>query len=211
MLHVFLGTDRKKVLAALNAAVSKEKGKVVRISDASSMEDMRAALAGGGMFVEKRAVVLDRVSDNEEIWGIVLATLPSLAEQSDAYFIYEEKADAATKRLLEKYAEKVEVFDAPKTAKPRPTVFALVNYMNAGDKKKLWVGYQQELANGNAPEAIHGTLFWGAKQALLSARSAPDTERSKKFVAELAELPHQSRRRGEELEYALERFILSHV
>src|SRR3989338_7423183 len=207
MLFVFLGTDTKKALAALNTAVSKLKQSVVRVSDASSLEDVRAALGGGGMFGEKRSVVLDRLSDNDELWQLVLAQLSSLQEQSDIFFIYEERADAATKRLLQKYAEQFEVFDAPKAAKPRPTVFSLVNYLNAGDKKKLWVGYQQELSIGNAPEAIHGTLFWGAKQALLGARSTKDAERSKKFVSELAELPHQSRRRGEELEYALERFI----
>ncbi len=211
MLSVFLGTDTKKALAALNAAVSKTKLPVIRVSDASSLTDVQAVLQGGGMFGEKRAVVLDRLSDNDELWNIVFDRLASLAEQSDSHFIYEEKVDAATKKLLQKYAEKVEIFDAPKSAKPRPTVFALVNYMQAGDKKKLWVGYQQELASGNAPEAVHGTLFWGAKQAFLAARSTKDIERSRKYIATLAELPHESRRRGEELEYALERFILSEV
>ena len=211
MLHVFLGTDKSKALAALNIAVSKLGISVVRVSDASSIEDVRAALAGGGMFGEKRSVVLDRLSDNEETWGLMLAQLPALQEQSDTFFIYEEKVDAATKKLLQKYAEKVEVFDTSKAARARPTVFSLVNHMNAGDKKKLWVGYQQELSIGNAPEAIHGTLFWGVKQALLNARDAQNVQHSKRLLAELAELPHESRRHGEELEYALERFILSRV
>ena len=211
MLFVFLGTDTKKALAALNTAVSKLKQSVVRVSDASSLEDVRAALGGGGMFGEKRSVVLDRLSDNDELWNLVIDRLASIAEQSDAFFLYEEKANAATKKLLQKYAENVEIFDAPKSAKARPTVFSLVNYMNAGDKKKLWVGYQQELSLGNATEAIHGTLFWGVKQALLNARDAQNVQRSKRLLAELAELPHESRRHGEELEYALERFILSRV
>lgn len=211
MLTVFLGTDTKKALTAINVATSKQKGSIVRISDASSLDDLRAALAGGGMFAEKRVVILDRVSDNDELWEVALGSLSSLAEQADQYFIYEEKADAATKKQFSKYAENVEVFDSMKAAKPRPTVFALVNYMQAGDKKKLWVGYQQELISGNAAEAIHGTLFWGAKQALLTARSEKDVARAKKYIAQLAELPHESRRHGEELEYALERFILSEV
>ena len=211
MLFVFLGTDTKKALAALNTAVSKLKQSVVRVSYASSLEDVRAALGGSGMFGEKRAVVFDRLSDNDELWSLVIDRLASIAEQSDAFFLYEEKANAATKKLLQKYAEKVEVFDASKMAKSRPTVFSLVNYMNAGDKKKLWVAYQQELLSGNAPEAIHGTLFWGVKQALLAARNVESVGRSKRLLAELAELPHKSRRQGEELEYALERFILSEV
>ena len=211
MLQAFLGTDRKKALAALNAAVSKTTTSVIRVSDASSLDDLRAALAGGGMFAEKRAVVLDRVSDNEEMWGMLLHALPTLKEQLDHYYIYEEKADAATKKLFQKNADKIETFDAPKSAKLRPTVFALVNHMQAGDKKKLWIAYQQELLNGNAAEMIHGTLFWGMKQALLTARDARSVERSRRLVAELTELPHVSRRRGEELEYALELFILTSI
>lgn len=211
MLYVFLGTDRQKALAAVNTSTSKIKGHVIRVSDASPLADVQAAFSGGGMFAEARAVVLDRLSDREELWNFLVEALPSLAEQSDTFFLYEEKVDAATRRLLEKHAEKVEVFDAPKSARERPTVFALVNYMKAGDKKKLWVAYQEELLSGNAPEAIHGTLFWGAKQDVLSARGAQNAERSKRLVALLSELPHESRRRGEELEYALERFILSSV
>ena len=211
MFYLFLGTDRKKALAALNAAVSKSKSRVIRVSDASPIEDIRAALGGGGMFAEKRVVVFDRLSDNAEMWEILTEALPTIAASDDDFFISEEKVDAATKRLFEKHAKKVEIFDAPKSAKERPSVFALVNYVKAGDKKKLWVAYQQELESGNAPEAIHGVLFWGVKQNLLAARDVQNIQRSKRLVAELAELPHQARRRGEELEYALERFILSSV
>jgi hypothetical protein len=211
MLHVLLGTDTTKALTALNAVISKLKLPAVRLSDASSADDVGAALQGGGMFGGKRTVVLDRLSDNEELWQLVVEHLENLQQQQDYYFLYEEKVDAGTKKLLTKYAEKMETFDSPKSAKPRPTVFALVNYLQAGDRKKLWVGYQQELAAGNAPEAIHGTLFWGAKQAVLSARSAEETQRAKKILVQLTELPHEARRRGEELEYALERFILSKV
>ena len=64
------------------------------------------------MFGEKRIVVLDRVADNEEMREIMLAELPSLSGQSDTYVLYEEKVDAATKRLFEKHAEKVEVLTA---------------------------------------------------------------------------------------------------
>lgn len=211
MLHVFLGTDTPKALKAINSSVLKLGMPAVRVSDASSIEDVRAAIAGGGMFAQKRAVVLDRLSDNDELWQLVVDELEHIALQSDHYFLYEEKADATAKRVLQKYADDIAVFDAPKAAKSRPTVFALVNHMQSGDKKKLWVGYQQELALGNAPEAIHGTLFWGVKQALLRARITEDVERSKRLLVELAELPHASRRSGEELEYALERFILTEI
>ena len=211
MLHVFLGTDRKKALAALNSEVEKRKSVIIRLADTSSAADLHAALGGGGMFAQRKAVVLDRISDNEALWPLLVEKLPQLAESGDDYFIYEEKPLAAERRLLEKYAADSRSFDLPKSGKERPSVFSLVNHLRAGDKKQLWVEYQQELARGNAPEAIHGVLFWGAKQAMLTARSAKDVEHAKKFIIELTELPHESRRKGEELEYALERFILTFV
>ena len=44
--------------------------------------------------------------------------------------------------------------------------------------------------------------------SLAYALKGGDHERATKLVAELAELPHQARRRGFELEYALEHYIL---
>ena len=211
MLHVFLGTDRKKALDALRAEVDKRHLPTLRLTDTSSATDLRAVLAGGGMFAQKRLVTLDRLSDNEELWPLVVDALPHLAESSDEFFIYEQKLLAAEKRFLDKHAANTRTFDLPKSSKDRPSVFSLVNHMRAGDKKKLWVGYQQELAQGNAPEAIHGVLFWGVKQMLLAARSPKDGEKAKKLIIQLTELPHESRRRGEELEYALERFMLSNT
>ena len=43
----------------------------------------------------------------------------------------------------------------------------------------------------------------------MKASDAKSKERAKKLIALLAELPHETRRRGVELEYALERFVLS--
>ena len=206
MLKVFLGTDRKTARAALDAAIGGVP--VVRISDASSMDDFQAALRGVWMFGSARAVVFEGISGNGEMFDVLIEHLVSLAGSDEQFFVYEERLDAATKRTFEKSA-KAQIFDLPKSAKAYPTVFKLADYMKKGDKKQMWVAYQRELAQGNAPEAIHGVLFWGAKQFLLGAKATKDIERSRKLIATLAELPHESRRRGEELEYALERFILS--
>lgn len=208
MLSVFLGTDRKKARAAAAAAAGEN---AARISDANSLGDFLAALSvGPSMFGEKRAVVFDGVSANEEMRAALLDALPALAGAEQEFFVLEEKPDAALKKVLQKNAHKVETFDSAKK-KEYPTVFKLADYLKKGDRKNAWVGYQRELAEGNAPEAIHGVLFWGAKQYLLGARGGKDITRGRALVAQLAELPHVSRRGGEELEYALERFILSVV
>lgn len=211
MLYVFLGTDRKKTQSTLSAAVERLKVPMTRISDGNPLGDLTAALQQGtSMFGESRVVVLDSIGTNQEMRDQLVAALPALAASPEHFFILEEKPDADLKKKLQKYAHKLETFDVAKK-KEYPTVFKLADYLKKADKKNMWVAYQRELASGNAPEAIHGVLFWGAKQALLGARGAQDAERSKRLVAMLAELPHESRRHGEELEYALERFILSAV
>lgn len=212
MLHLFTGTDRELARKKLNAAVAKAAGKkeVLRITDANTLADLQESLRGSGMFGESRVVVFESVLGNEEMRDVLLPELPRLKRAEQIFFVFEEKPDAATRKQLEKHADESERFDAAKKAERGNTIFALANALKRGDKKALWVAYQRELAGGNEPEAIHGVLFWGAKQMFLSARAgSAEHERASVLVAELAELPHASRRRGVEIEYALERFLLS--
>lgn len=207
MLFFLHGTDREKVKAELESLLKKAKTEVVRISDVHALADLHAALQGGGMFGGARTVVLDGVFANPEMASAVLSALLRMRDGADTIYIVEEKLDAATKKQVEKYAESTKKFDAPKKAEQK-TIFELANALRRGDKKGLWIAYQRELL-ANEPEAIHGVLFWGAKQALQYARSEKDVARSRALVAKLAELPHEARRRGVELEYALEQFALS--
>lgn len=204
MIYFFTGSDREKARAALRRAQGKQSA--VRITDAHTIDDFRSALQGRGMFDETRAIVLDGIFSNAEMREAFLQQIEALAGSDDTFLVYEEKIDAATRKKIEKYAEKTEKFEAPKTVK-RGDVFVLASALGQGDKKALWVGYQRALARKEAPEAIHGVLFWGAKQMALSGQGEK-AERGRRFVAELAELPHEARRKGFDLEYALEKYIL---
>jgi len=195
----------------IERTVKKARYEIARITDANSIEDLRAALQGPGMFGGKRILVLEGVLANEEMLPLVLETLPRLAESAEVVFVYEEKPNADLRRKLEKYAETRVRHDALGKAKDN-TVFALAGALARGDRKALWVGYQRALARGERAEAIHGILFWGAKRVLLAARKgSTEYQRGAALVAELAELPHKARRSGFELEYALERFMLADV
>ena len=210
MLYFFSGTDRKKAYAATDAAIqksSKNGPHIVRITDANAPADLAAVLGGGGMFGEKHVIMLDGVCANGEMREVFFAAMPEMAKSKELFFVLEGKLDAPTRKGIEKYAEKAERFDVKKE-KEGGEIFELARALRRGDKKALWVGYQRALLRDEAPEAIHGVLFWGAKQALLAARGAKDMERPKRLVAELAELPHEARRHGFALEYALERYIL---
>jgi DNA polymerase III delta subunit len=212
MLHFYSGTDRAKAREGMQKAVAKAQGKgasVVRISDASKPDDLKASLSSGGMFAQDRIVILEGVFENIEMRMIMLEQLPALKKSADHFYILEEKPDAATKKQIEKYSETFEKFDAIKKSDGATTIFALANALRAGDKKALWVGYQRELLNDAAPEAIHGVLFWAAKDMFLKSRAENEKSRAKSLIATLTELPHEARRQGEDLEYALERFVLS--
>ncbi|OGG50925.1 hypothetical protein A2763_02710 [Candidatus Kaiserbacteria bacterium RIFCSPHIGHO2_01_FULL_54_36] len=212
MLHFYFGTDRKKARTEMNAAIERmdKKALLVRISDANLPEDLAAALSGGGLFSEKRAVVLDGVLANDEMRERMLEALSSMRDSEERFFILEEKPDAATRKQIEKYAGKSYRFDSA-SAKKDGSIFGLANALRRGDRKGLWVAYQRELASKSAPEAIHGVLFWAAKDMFIKPAAGIARVRAKKLIETLAELPHEARRRGEEMEYALERFVLSMV
>ncbi len=210
MLYVFTGTDREKARTAMDAAVEKHAGKgaeTIRVNDAGTRADLEAALQGAGMFGGARAVVLDGIMANEEMRLLFVRDIERIGESSEQYFLLEEKPDAVLRKLLEKHAENVEKFEAVKSEK-EDAFFPFVNAFRAGKKKDLWVLLQREYAAGKAPEALHGSLFWAAKQMILRPRVQADIAKGQRFVAALTALPHESRRRGEELEYALERFVL---
>jgi len=210
MLYFFTGTDRKKAYAAMEAALKKSTNKgsrVVRITDANTPADLAAVLGGRGMFDESRVVVLNGVLANEEMRTVLLASLARMRDSEETFFILEEKPDAATRKQIEKYAEHSERYDKP-AEKKGGDIFAIAGALRRADKKALWVNYQRQLAENAAPEAIHGVLFWAAKEMFLKARTDAEKSRATALLEDLAELPHESRRRGVELEYALEMFVL---
>lgn len=210
MLCLFFGSDRNAARAALAAVLEKRRTEVLRITDAHTVSDLESALRGPGMFGAARIVVCDGLlgGANEEMRTLLAGALPRLADADEEYFLLEGALDAATKALLKKHVAQSQQFDAPKAPEEK-TIFALASALQRGDKKALWIGLMREYAKGSAPEAVHGLLFWGAKQLVLKARSGEDDARGRRLVVQLAELPHLARRRGEDMSYALERFALS--
>lgn len=210
MLHLYLGTDRDKARSKMGAAVEKvaKKAEVVRITDAHTIEDLKASMQGGWMFGGTRVLVFEGVCTNVDLCDVFLDSLEYLAKSEEEVFVFESKPLADVRKKLEKYASSVEKFDAP--AKERDAgVFAMANALRKRDKKTLWVAYMREVAKDNPSEMIHGVLFWAAKDMFLKSSDAAARTRAAALVASLTELPHEARRRGEPMEYALERFILS--
>jgi len=209
MIHLYLGTDREKARAAMNSAVemAAKKADVVRITDAHIIDDVKTVLLGAGMFAAPRVLVFENVCSNPDLCDTVTDALKHLST-SETVFMFELKPLAELRKTLEKYADTVEKFDAPKKERDA-SIFAIASALRSGDKKSLWVSYMREIEKGSAPEAIYGVLFWAAKEAALKSGAGAARMRAQRLVAELAELPHAARRRGEDVEYALERFVLA--
>src|SRR3990167_2467139 len=210
MLFLYTGTDRKKAYAAMEAALkktAKKDSRTVRITDANTPADLTAVFGGRGMFDESRILVLNGVLGNEEMRAMLLDSLAHMRDSEETFFILEEKPDAATRKQIEKYAQRSERYDKP-GGKKSGDIFAIAGALRRADKKALWVNYQRQLAGDAAPEAIHGVLFWAAKDMFQKARTEAEKSRATALLEDLAELPHESRRRGVELEYTLELFVL---
>src|SRR3989338_1473533 len=194
MLFLYTGTDRKKAYAAMEAALkktAKKDSRIVRITDANAPADLAAAFGGGGMFGESRVVVLNGILANEEMRTVLLDSLARMRDSEEAFFILEEKPDAATRKQIEKYAEASERYDKP-SEKKGGDIFAIANALRRADKKALWVNYQRQLAGDAAPEAIHGVLFWAAKDMFLKARTEGEKGRATALLEDLADLQHES-------------------
>jgi len=106
MLYLYLGTDREKARAKMNTAVEKaaKKADIVRITDANTIDDLKASLQGGGMFAQKRVLVFEGVCTNLELCDVLLESLERLSKSDEDVFVYEEKPLADVRKKLEKYA-----------------------------------------------------------------------------------------------------------
>src|ERR1043166_3235415 len=134
MLLLFYGSDRDKARMALNKALEKavKRADIVRITDAHAAADLEAALQGPGMFGPPaggaRVAVFDSIlgGANEEMRQKLLDSLEQLRDSDERFFLLEGALDAATRKQVEKYAEKSEKFDAPKKDKDN-SIFAPQN------------------------------------------------------------------------------------
>ncbi|MBI4067952.1 hypothetical protein HY413_00905 [Candidatus Kaiserbacteria bacterium] len=172
--------------------------------------DIEKLLAAQGLFYSKRIVVFDNVLKEKNAQKILLPYMEVLARSEHVFLVLEEELSADLKKQLVAHATKAIISDeGEKQAKSGPD-WAVTNALEKKDSKGLWLAIVRSLLEGAPPEQVHGQLFWKAKQILLAGRLHIWSHDSiRKLIAELAELPHEARRRGMEMKYALERFALT--
>jgi len=215
MFYVYHGLDEKASRGKLRRAMDALQKRVpyahiLRITDEDEEEiSLKDILESKGLFHPRRVVLFDKVLSNKVIREDIFKHLKEMKESEHIFFIYEEKISAAHEKKLSQYAEKIEKSDRKETEKKKENVFALANALGSGKRSDVWIEYRKALLSGAAPEALHGMIFWKVKDMLVKGISGSREDEYREMLSMLAEMPHKTRRDGVELEYALERFILS--
>lgn len=241
MLYAFYGTDTAKSGEKARALVASLQAKrpdaaYARLDadtwDASVLE---GHLGGQGLFSNKYIIFLDRVGESPDARESLLGFAPAMKDSANIFVLYEGKASAETKKVLEKNADKAVVSDEPAptgfgatAGKGEFNIFALADAVGARNGLKAWAIYRSAVDAGLEPESIIGTLFWQAKSMVSAARSSTAAEAGlspfvfskakssaknyspaelQKMMADLISLYHDSHRGLVDGELAVESFV----
>ena len=217
MIYFYHGTDTDKARTKAHELIDSLRKKKPDASffkldtehfDISKLEEY---IGGQGLFSNKYIVLLDRLCEDKEVKEAFIEKLKEIKESENIFILLEGKIDKATATKIEKKAEKTAVFDiAEKKEKEVYNAFALADAFGRKDKKNAWVLYRTAIEKGEAPEALHGMLFWKIKTLILSGNAYGwKEEELLKVLDELVTVYHDARRGRHELETGLEALLLA--
>lgn len=237
MIYLLYGNDRAKVREKLSSLLKtlfakKPDASLIRVSvDEFAKTPLQEYVGVQGLFETKAIIVFDTLLSAPEHKTAIMEYLPELRESSNVFILLEDELDKKTLLLLTEHAEKVQEFSAPKKAATSAfNIFALPDAVGERNKKKAWVTYEIGKMHNVSSEEMHGMLFWGVKNMILSqeAKSAKDAglspfvyQKASRFSKNyspdelhglskgLMELYHKARRGEGTFDIMLEKFILS--
>lgn len=165
---------------------------------------------GQGLFESKYIIFLDRLCEDKKIKEDFLEHIKEIAESSNIFIILEGKIDKATSGKIEKKAEKTQEFLLPEKKKEEYNAFALADAVGKRDRKTAWMLYRKAIDKGEAPEALHGMMFWKIKTMLTAGFPGAYSKEELYAVADrLVTVYHDSRRGVHELETGVETLLLT--
>lgn len=165
-----------------------------------------------GLFENKYIVFVDRICEDKEKKELLLDKIKQASESSNIFIILEGKLDKASLSKIEKNSEKAQEFEIEeKSIKEEKTnSFAIADCFGKKDSKNAWVLFRKAMDKGEAPEAIHGMLFWKVKTMILNSSFSLYSKSDLHEIASmLLDIYHQSRRGMGEIETGVERLLLS--
>lgn len=168
-------------------------------------------ISGQGLFVSKSIVFLDRLCEKKEIKEQFFDKLKEIAASENIFIILEGKIDKASATKIEKNAEKTVLHDLiEKSEKTEYNAFALADAIGARDRKNAWILYRKAIDKGEAPEALHGMMFWKVKIMLVNSYGGAYTKDELYALADrLITVYHDARRGVGEMETGVEALLLS--
>mgnify|MGYP000868666019 CR=1 FL=1 len=212
MIYFLHGTDVDKARAKANELIESLRKKKPDASffkiDSENFNTsiLQEYIGGQGLFANKYIVYLDRLCEKKEVKEEFLEKIKEIAESDNIFIVLEGKIDKATATKIEKNAEKTQDFELGEKKKEFYNAFALADAFAQKNKKEAWMLYREAVDRGEAPEALHGMLFWKVKTMILS--NPVNRDELVEFADKLITIYHDSRRGEYELETALEAFIL---
>lgn len=217
MIYFYYGTDinkaRRKAHELIDSLQKKKPdASFFKIdSESFSAERVSEYIESQGLFSNKYIVFLDRLCEKKEIKESFVDLLKEISESENIFIVLEGKLDKATATKIEKKSEKFLNFtleEAPE--KPVYNAFALADAFARRDRKNAWMLYRKSIDAGEAPEALHGMIFWKVKTLILSGYGG-DWRKDEliKVMNELVVLYHDARRGKHELETGIEAWLLS--
>jgi len=232
MIQVFIGDDTGKARLAMERAILSISGEgatnVRRFNDVGFEPQVaNEAIFEQNLFGGQNIVVFDSIFDAPEASGFYTA---ELKKSPNHLFIRETAPNKDILDIFKKLGD-INEFALLKKVKTTPTAFALADAYCDKDKKRSWVLYRKAIADGEQPEALHGTIFWATKLMYLTAvcdkeeaivggvsayKYASYVTWSKKFLQGeleanlrlLKDMYHEAHRKDKELECSLERFLI---
>ncbi len=216
MIYFYYGTDIEKALVKCHELISslqkkKPDAEFFKISSENfNSSVLEEYISGQGLFSSKYIVFLDRLCEKKEVKEQFLDKIKEIAESQNIFIIFEGKIDKATAIKIEKGSEKFVKFDLfEKLEKKEYGAFALADAFGRRDKKETWVLYRKAIDKGEAPEALHGMLFWKAKTMLLAGEQSNwKVEELQDLIEDLITVYHEARRGKHELETGLEAMLV---
>jgi len=245
MFYFLYGTDTDKArekASEMLASLRKKKpdAELFRL-DAESWHEARLDefVGGQGLFERKFIVFANRLLENEGAKEAVLKKLSAIRQSENVFIFLENKVDKKALLEITGEAEKIQVFDKTKSARPFNgagaekssfNVFSLADALGERNRKVLWVAYRKAIANDASPEELSGILFWQIKNLMLARQSASAPQaglnpfvfgKSKRFsknfspgelqklALRLISLYHEAHQGRVDFEIGLERFVLN--
>ncbi len=170
MLVIFTGDD---VVRAKQESIARADGaEIVRVGEGMvPFADALGYVGQGGMFTKRVVLIIDRPLDSEDGKDFLFEHGDLIAQSDTLAIAIAPTLNAEAKKKLPKSA-KVETFEIKKKYEPAFTQnsFALLDALQAGDRKGMWVTYRSLLASGSEPEELHGTLAWGLRGMVLAGK-----------------------------------------